>query len=171
METVASAIVRCRRWRRAVLAGLAASLVGGVLAGATPAGAQDQVVSAELEALLVTIEDEAQRNALAARLRALIEARREMAAEAGVESPGARMIAILSARTREIADQLGAVGGAVSDVPVLLGWARAQVVDGDARALWMGLLVTLVPILAAGLAEALSIPLDPPARHPRRDAR
>ena len=151
MEILASVIVRYRQWRRAALAGLAASLVGGVLVGAAPAGAQDQGVSGELEALLVTIEDEAQRKALAASIRALIEARREMAAEARVDSLGARTIAILSARTREIADQLGAAGEAVSDVPVLLGWFRTQVVDGDARALWVGLLVKLVLILAAGL--------------------
>ena len=145
-----------RCWRGLVLAGLAALIL--CLASAAPAPAvAEEVSAAELEALVTTIEDEAQRKVLIGQFKALVEARRGKAPTRPAEGLGSRLIDAVSERTREIGDQLVTVARALSDSPVLYRWLRTQATKAEARAFWLGLLIKLAAILAIGLvAERLA---------------
>ncbi|MCH7694625.1 MAG: hypothetical protein IID50_14375, partial [Proteobacteria bacterium] len=67
--------------------------------GAAPAGTTAEVSLGDLEALVATIEDEAGRKRLVARIRALIAAQKSVTEEPAVESLGAGFIDRLSKPT------------------------------------------------------------------------
>jgi len=104
----------------------------------------------DLEALVATIEDEAGRKRLVARIRALIAAQKSVTEEPAVESLGAGFIDRLSKKVKESSGQLAAAVQTLSDLPGLAAWVRAQAGDPDARALWRGLLLKLALVLAVG---------------------
>lgn len=113
------------------------------------AGAAEAVTVEDLETLLSTIENEAEREKLAAQLRALIATNK--AAEAEPETAGAQAIQAVSAWVDGLSDQITAVAGAVVNAPELLRWLGRQVADPDARARFFKILVKLVIVLGAGL--------------------
>ncbi len=148
-----------RGWSRILLAGLVTMILSLASGAWAPAGAQD-VQAEQLESLLSTVEDEAQRKVLIDQLKALIEARRGIAPTPKAESLGARLIATVSERTREIGEQVFTVARALSDFPVLLEWLRRQATDDDTRAFWLGLLLKLATVFAVGIvAERLAVAL------------
>ena len=104
----------------------------------------------DLEALVATIEDEAGRQRLVARIRALIAVQKGVTEEPVVESLGAGFIDRLSKHVKESSRQLAAAVQTLSDLPGLTAWVRAQAGDPDARALWRGLLLKLALVLAVG---------------------
>ncbi len=86
---------------------LPAPAVGQAAEGGTaPAGAEVSLDG--LEALVATIEDEAGRKRLVARIRALIAAQKSVAEEPAVESLGAGFIDRLSENVKESSGQLAA---------------------------------------------------------------
>lgn len=135
---------------------LAAAFVWGVMAAATPSLAQTdaperQAVSVDdLERLIGTLEDDAERQRLVAQLRTLIEAQRQQAAEPEA-GPVSSVIALLSDRVENFADQLSATAVVLGDVPRLLDWVRSQVADPAARERWIAVLGKLFVVLALGL--------------------
>ncbi|MDP6787485.1 MAG: mechanosensitive ion channel [Rhodospirillales bacterium] len=148
-----------RAWSRVVVGGLAALILGLASAAWTPAVAQE-VQAEQLESLLATVEDEAQRKVLIDQLKALSEARRGTAPAPQAESLGARLIATVSERTREIGEQVFTLARALSDFPVLLDWLRRQVTDAETREFWLGLLFKLAAVFAVGVAaERLAVAL------------
>ena len=76
--------------------------------GAAPAGTTAEVSLGDLEALVATIEDEAGRKRLVARIRALIAAQKSVTEEPAVESLGAGFIDRLSKNVKESSSQLAA---------------------------------------------------------------
>jgi small conductance mechanosensitive channel len=129
-------------------------------AGAAAPAAAQEVGPEDLEGLLATIEDEGRRKVLVDQLKALIEARRGEAPARQAEGLGARLIATVSERTREIGEQVFSVARALSDFPVLIDWLRRQATDAEARAFWLGLLFKLAAVFAVGVAaERLAVAL------------
>ena len=118
--------------------------------GAAPAGTKAEVSMGDLEALVATIEDEAGRKRLVARIRALIAAQKSVTEEPAVESLGAGFIDRLSENVKESSGQLARAVQTLSDLPGLAAWVRAQAGDPDARALLGGLLLKLALVLAVG---------------------
>ena len=118
--------------------------------GAAPAGTKAEVSMGDLEALVATIEDEAGRKRLVARIRALIAAQRSVTEEPAVESLGAGFIDRLSENVKESSGQLAAAVQTLSDLPGLAAWLRDQAGDPDARALWRNLFLKLALVLAVG---------------------
>ena len=159
MGSLACLIDLRRVWPRVLLAGLVAVVLGLASGARAPAGAQE-VGPEDLESLLATVEDEDRRQVLIGQLKALIEARRAMAPARQAEGLGARLIATVSERTREIGEQVFGVARALSDFPVLLEWLRRQATDGQARAFWLWLLFKLAAVFAVGVAaERLAVAL------------
>ena len=159
MGSLACLIDLRRVWPRVLLAGLVAVVLGLASGARAPAGAQE-VGPEDLESLLATVEDEDRRQVLIGQLKALIEARRAMAPARQAEGLGARLIATVSERTREIGEQVFGVARALSDFPVLLEWLRRQATDGQARAFWLWLLFKLAAVFAVGVAaERMAVAL------------
>jgi small conductance mechanosensitive channel len=117
--------------------------------GVAAPAAGEAVTVEDLEALLAALENEAEREKLAAQLRALIAAQK--AAEKRPESAGARAIDALSGWVDAASDQITAVAGALVDAPELFRWLGRQIGDREARGRVLTVLVKIVIILGAGL--------------------
>lgn len=151
------AYTRHGRMTRPVLAGLAAWMLCFGLVLAAPAAAADSapatqtVSAADLEALAATIEDDAKRQELVARIRALVAAQKGIAAEAEAPSPGARFVAILSEKLKQSSAQVAAAVDAVRELPKFGAWLRTQVSDTDAQRRWFRLLLKLAVVIGVGV--------------------
>ncbi len=149
-----------RAWRLLAAWAVALILGVGVAAGAAhaqapsepataePASVGEAVTVDELEALLSALEDEAEREKLAAQIRALVAARRA-AAEAEGEGPGARAMGALSQRIDELSREVVAGAAAVIDAPRLVRWVGYQIADPEARGRLLWALFKLVVVLLA----------------------
>jgi small conductance mechanosensitive channel len=141
-------------------------LAGPVLAQAQQAEPAPAVTVEELEDLAAALEDEAAREQLLSRIRALIATRKDSQVKPPVESAGARLIAALSENVRGTRRQLGAAADALRDVPVIFAWVRDQVANPKNRQRWFDLIIKMALILFAGwVAERLVRLL---LRRPRR---
>ena len=110
----------------------------------------------ELEDLAAVMADEAAREQLLSRIRALIATREGTQVEPPVESAGARLIAALAENVRETSGRLVAAADALRDVPALFVWVRDQVANPDTRQRWFDQTFKVALILfAAGIAEWL----------------
>jgi len=151
--------------------GLLGLLIVFILSGPFPAQAQQAepapaVTVQELEDLAAVMEDEAAREQLLSRIRALIATREDTQAKPPVESAGARLIAALSENVRETSRQFVAAADALRDVPGLFAAVWDQVTNPQTRQRWFDLIVKVALILFAGwVAERLVRLL---LRRPRR---
>ncbi len=125
-------------------------LSGPFLAQAQQAEPAPAVTVQELEDLAAVMEDEAAREQLLSRIRALIATRKNTQAEPPVASAGARMIAALLENVKETSRELVAAADVFRDVPVIFTWVQDQVVDPEPRQRWLDLIVKLALILVAG---------------------
>ncbi len=158
MGALANSISRAARRFLAAIVPAAAALGFCLAVAATAAAAEAprEVSVEDLQSLVAAIEDDDERQAFVARLKALIATRKGAAGEP-VESVGARFIAALSERVRQSSRQVVAAAETLSDLPALLGWLRTQAADSRAQAAWLRLLIKLAAALAAGLlAERLA---------------
>ena len=159
MGSLGNLIAARRGWSRVFLAGLVAVILSLAPAAAAPAAAQGAQAE-DLESLLATVEDEDRRKVLIDQLKALIEVSRGAAPTRQAEGLGARLIATVSERTREVGEQAFSVAQALGDFPVLLDWLHRQATNTDARAFWLGLLIKLFAAFAVGVAvERLTVAL------------
>jgi len=104
----------------------AGPVIPGVPAAA-PAG--DEVTVQDLESLLSTIENPAEREKLAAQLRAMIAARKQAKPEAGPT-----FFESLSDTVDKASQQITNAAQVMVNVPVLFGWLERQASDPQARA-------------------------------------
>lgn len=126
-------------------------------AEAGPAGKPDAAVELrELESLVSTLEDTAEREKLVAQLRGLIEAQRAVAEDHPPESFGARLLSEISGRMDALGTQLAAGMAMVLDLPAVAKRTLALTADPDVRGAWLEILTKLVLVVGAGLvAERL----------------
>ena len=142
-----------------------------VLSGPFPAQAQQAepapaVTVQELEDLAAVMEDEAAREQLLSRIRALIATRKNTPVEPPVAGAGARMIAAMSENVREASRHLAAAADVFRDAPVIFAWVKDQVADPEPRQRWFDLIAKLALILVAGGVAEWLVRLA--LRRPRR---
>ena len=110
----------------------------------------------ELEDLAAVLEDEAAREQLLSRIRALIATEKTTQEKPPAESTGARLITALSENVRKTSRQLAAAADALRDVPVVFASIRGQAADPKIRQRWFDLIIKVALILlAGGVAERL----------------
>lgn len=118
--------------------------------------ATEQAISAEdIDKLIASLENEAERGALVAQLRILRDARLAGAepAETGEwDRLGARALAYLSERSVAVGQQLTALGVTLSDLPEAADWLRAQFADPLSRQDMTDVVLNLTIVLGTGLA-------------------
>ncbi|HYC03277.1 MAG TPA: mechanosensitive ion channel domain-containing protein [Azospirillaceae bacterium] len=129
---------------------------------AVPAAAQDKAAPApeppkaeELEKLVRTLEDPAQRQQFLDQLKSLTEARKAVEAQTP-ETPGMRALTVLSSRVEDLSQQIADAGRTLVDTPKALRWLNRQVTDPELRNRWARLLFELTVVLAAGYAARLA---------------
>lgn len=166
---------------RDLLFGLVLSVALAILSIAAPAGAAEPppanapraepapaLSTEDLKSLVHTLENDAERQKFVAQLKALIAAREQVEPRqpTAPQSPGAQLIAALSAEVSAASTALASAAGVVADLPSLYEWAVRQATQETSRTAWLELFVTLAIVLAlAYLAEWLAGIL---LRRPRR---
>ena len=149
----------------AFLALVLMSMVAGTPLAAEPAVPGKATVTIDdLEALAATIENDAGRRELVARIRALIAVQKGDDDIIPIDSVGAKLIDLLSTGVHETGRYFSAVAGALRDLPVFADWVFDQMTDAELSARWLAVIAKLSVILAVGwLAEWLVRRL---VRHP-----
>ena len=135
-------------------------------AGAGKAQPGVQVTVEDLESLLSALENPAERERLAAQLRALIAAKKEAAPKE--EAIGARILDVLSERIATLSNQFASAAAAVLNAPALFHWLSRQVSEEYARGRMLEILAKLGVVLGAGVGAAVLARLA--LRRPRRAA-
>lgn len=125
------------------------------LSAPAPAPAQDSAAPApapaEVDRLITTLEDPAQRDALLAQLKALRTVQdKAPAAEPPPATVGGRVLAVLADRVEGVSQQVAAAGRALIDTPRALRWLESQISDPAKRAGWGALALHLLVIIGAG---------------------
>ncbi|MCZ6709932.1 MAG: hypothetical protein O7B25_06200, partial [Gammaproteobacteria bacterium] len=129
-------------------------LSGPFFAQAQQAEPAPAVTVQELEDLATAMEDEAAREQLLSRIRALIATSEGTEVKPPLESAGARLIAALSENVRATSRRLVAAADALRDVPVLFAWVRDQAAIPNTRQRWFDQTFKIALILfAGGIAE------------------
>jgi small-conductance mechanosensitive channel len=116
-----------------------------------PAPAAAAVSAAELDRLVNTLQDDAQRARLVEELRALIAVQRGAEAPPEKSTP-ATLLEQVSQRTEAISQEVLAAAAVVVDVPRLAGWVEEQAVDPVLREFWLDVGLKLLTIFGVALA-------------------
>jgi moderate conductance mechanosensitive channel len=115
---------------------------------AAPAAAP--VSAAELQRLVDTLQDDAQRAKLVTQLQALIAAQRGEEAQQSTQPATAETwLGSLSSQIDAISGEILATAAVVLDAPRLLDWFAAQASDAHERARWLGIGLKLAIIFGA----------------------
>ncbi|HYE51657.1 MAG TPA: mechanosensitive ion channel domain-containing protein [Azospirillaceae bacterium] len=109
----------------------------------------------EIEKLVRTLEDPAQRQVLLDQLKTLMDAQRAAAPPQPQETLGVRALTAVTARVEDLSEQVAAAGRALVDTPRALRWLNRQVTEPELRARWARLAFELSVVLAAGYAARL----------------
>lgn len=139
-----------RVWAAMALLALAASFSwpapahAGAPSTAPPEAAQ--VKTEDLQSLLDTIENPADREKLAKQLRAMIAARQQTAAP----ETGENLFAALSNAVGEANAEIGAVAQALVNVPDVFNWIARQAGDPEARANVLEIALKLALVIGIG---------------------
>ncbi|HLF58267.1 MAG TPA: mechanosensitive ion channel domain-containing protein [Alphaproteobacteria bacterium] len=122
-----------------------------------------EVKTEDLESLLKTIEDPAERQKLASQLRAMIAAQKQAAPETGTPFFDA-----LSEGVHTASQQIATAAQAIVDVPTLFNWVGRQATSPEARSAVIELAVKLLLVIGiAWLAQRVTATM---LRRPRRAA-
>jgi small-conductance mechanosensitive channel len=116
---------------------------------AAPAPAPAAVSPAELERLVGSLQDDAQRARLVEQLRGLIAAQRV----AEPEAPGdpASVLGKLSVRLDAVTQEILGAANTVVDLPRLFAWAKGQMGDFEARQRWLDAALKLAIVFGFAL--------------------
>jgi moderate conductance mechanosensitive channel len=115
-----------------------------------PAPVPAAVSAAELERLVNTLQDGAQRARLVEELRGLIAVQRGAEAQADESAP-ATLLAQISQRTEAISQEVLAAAAVVVDVPRIAVWVEEQAVDPVLREFWLDVGLKLLTIFGLAL--------------------
>ena len=108
----------------------------------------------QLQALVNTLQNPADRQQLITQLQALIAAQQTQQAQQPQETPGlgARALTAISARAERVSAQMVAVGSAFLDLPQAVSWFKRQMADANIRERWARLILSLTAAILGGLA-------------------
>jgi small-conductance mechanosensitive channel len=123
------------------------------------------VSAAELQRLIDTLQDDAQRARLVNELRALIATQRGFEANQPEASP-ATVLALLSQRAEAISQEVISAAAVVVDLPRLAAWLKEQATDPVLRDFWLDVALKLVMIF--GLAIVAEWTMRRVLARPRR---
>lgn len=134
----------------------ALALVWGPGNAAAANGDSSQITVSELEDLVTAIEDDAQREQLVHRLKAIIEAKKAEVStrETADRTLGTLLVRQLSVYSEELGGQLSALAGAILALPELFAQIRDGIGDPDVRERWAIALLTFLAVVVAGLLAA-----------------
>lgn len=118
---------------------------------ATAAAKEAGVSVKNLKNLAGTLNDEAKRKALLARIQTLIAVQKGAEKPTEKTSPGAAFISMLSEHVKKMTDRLLSMAETLSDLPELKNWALAQITSEKVRDLWIGLLIKVGIALGVGI--------------------
>jgi small conductance mechanosensitive channel len=108
---------------------------------------------AEIEDLIVTLENQTRRQALIEQLRTLNAAQKTIArSEADEPSPLAEGLEALAAGLDEVSGKFSLVGQELRNVDSLMQWLTAQWTEPETRSQWLAALITVGTAFAAGFA-------------------
>ena len=131
----------------------AAVLSGAGAASAQQAPAAPAVGQAELESLLKSVENDAERQKLIDQLKALIAAQQPAGdGPKPASSVGTTVIGILGQRAKDAGEAFLDAGTALDDAPKLLDWLSEQVTDTEARERWLRIILKLIVVAVAAVA-------------------
>jgi moderate conductance mechanosensitive channel len=116
---------------------------------APPASPPPAVTAAELQRLVATLQNPAQRAALVTELQALIAAARSAKPAPPPPEP-VTLIDRLSQQVSAITDELFAAAQVAIDAPRLVDWVRDQLGNDHTRRFWIGVTTRLVLIFGVG---------------------
>jgi len=143
-------------FRALALAALVAAALLGLAAAPRHVSAQETAApaepgTAELQALVKTLEDETKRSELLASIRALIAARQQAASErpAGY---GEQALDYVAEVARDAQETMVGLARSFDDWPVLVAWIKRESSDPAARARGMDEALAFVALFAAGSA-------------------
>jgi small-conductance mechanosensitive channel len=122
-------------------------------APATPAAADAApapVSAAELQRLVDTLQDDAERARLVEELRALVAAQRGIEASQPDSAPPT-VLALLSQRTEAISQEILGAAAVMVDLPRLAAWLEEQATDPVLRDFWLDVALKLVVIFGLAL--------------------
>src|SRR6266404_4415120 len=142
------AILLVALWLTFPSASSAAALAQPATDAAQPASAP--VSADELQRLVNSLQDDAQRARLVEELRGLIAAQRGVEANQSEASPSS-VLALLSQRIEAISDEVLAAAAVVVDIPRLASWLEEQATDPVLRAFWLDVALKLVIIFGLAL--------------------
>jgi moderate conductance mechanosensitive channel len=117
-------------------------------AGPAPAGGE--VSPEQVKALILTLENPAQREKLIAQLKALVHVQERAAPESAVKTATGQLLQALSGRITSVGRQVLEIAGSINEFPRLLTWGRQQFSDRHARQLWGQVLTNLALVLGIG---------------------
>ena len=124
-----------------------------VPAEASPSASTTTLDPGQLETLIGTLEESASRQVFLDKLRVLLSAAQKVEGQPVVDSDlSGTLITALEKRLKILVNQFLAAADALGDVPKLAAWAAKQASDPDLRRLWLGITITVLSVLAAGLA-------------------
>jgi small-conductance mechanosensitive channel len=124
-----------------------------VPAEASPSASTTTLDPGQLETLIGTLEESASRQVFLDKLRVLLSAAQKVEGQPVVDSGlSGTLITALEKRLKILVNQFLAAADALGDVPKLAAWAAKQASDPDLRRLWLGITITVLSVLAAGLA-------------------
>lgn len=115
-------------------------------------GVQSRTIQ-DLEALVATLEDDAERQQLIDRLKTLIEAQQPVDVSPSVAaSVGARLLEDVSEGMGTVTREMVDLGRSAQDLPQLWNWLTARVLDPDQRAAALRGVVRVSALVVAALA-------------------
>ena len=143
-----------------MLAAVLFSILAGTVTAQTPPPSSPPgpapLTAAEIEAVLATLTNDAEREQLIGQLRSLLEARRAVEPAIAARPFGARILDRLSEQLARLGGQMVAVGNYAVDVPDAWEWVGTQFADPERRERWAEILLKGIVALAAGiLVEAI----------------
>ena len=108
--------------------------------------------AAEIEALVKTLENDAERAKLVAQLKQLIAAEREVAKDAEPDIVDDVLLKVVSDRVAEAGRTLTLFFGQFRDLTRVSDWATAQMSTSEGQSFWSWVLVDVLIVIGAGIA-------------------
>jgi small conductance mechanosensitive channel len=138
----------------AALAGPASAQQSAAEAAARAEKAVEPARTEDLQRVVDMLEDDARRKAFVEDLKSLIAVQKQATAEEE-QAVGAQLLRVLSQKIEGAGKQLAHATEAVLDLPRIFQLIRTGLTDAEQRGHWLGLLVKLAAVMAAGYVAQL----------------
>ena len=137
-------------WLAATVSASAQDAGPGERGDATETGSSAE----QIDGVIATLEDDAERQKLIEQLRLLSLARRgeeRMPDETYWDTLGAQVLFYMSQRSAAIGQQVAALGATIGDLPALVDWVEAEWSSAEARDRWRDIATNLSIVIGSSL--------------------